>query len=116
MTNDSSTATDGTASANNEAKTKAEQTLADNKEAVAEYVEAKANYDATVSKAEELNAAVEAAANELKNKGVTVTTSSQVVNSVADVEALQAQNDATIAKPIAKQLLLIRFWHNMQLI
>lgn len=98
VTNDSSTATDGTASANNEAKTKAEQTLADNKEAVAEYVEAKANYDATVSKAEELNAAVEAAANELKNKGVTVTTSSQVVNSVADVEALQAQNDATIAQ------------------
>ncbi|MCO4669941.1 Cell surface antigen I/II [Streptococcus infantarius subsp. infantarius] len=98
VTNDSSTATDGTASANNEAKTKAEQTLADNKEAVAEYVEAKANYDATVSKAEELNAAVEAATNELKNKGVTVTTSSQVVNSVADVEALQAQNDATIAQ------------------
>ncbi|WAK63921.1 hypothetical protein OQG81_03425 [Streptococcus macedonicus] len=55
---------------------------------VAEYVEAKANYDATVSKAEELNAAVEAAANELKNEDITVTTSSQVVNSVADVEAL----------------------------
>ena len=103
VTNDSSTATDGTASANNEAKTKAEQTLADNKEAVAEYVEAKANYDATVSKAEELNAAVEAAANELKNKGVTVTTSSQVVNSVADVEALQAQNDATITQANSKK-------------
>lgn len=96
--NDPSTATDGTAEANKIAKTTAEQTLADNKEAVANYIEAKANYDATVSKAEELNAAVEAAANELKNKGVTVTTSSQVVNSVADVEALQAQNDATIAK------------------
>ncbi|MCC9885522.1 LPXTG cell wall anchor domain-containing protein [Streptococcus agalactiae] len=98
VTNDSSTATNGTASANNEAKKKAEQTLAENKKAVADYVEAKAKYDATVAKADELNAAVEAAANELKNKGVTVTTSSQVVNSAAEVDALQAQNDAAIAQ------------------
>lgn len=32
-----------------------------------------------------------------------VTTSSQVVNSVADVEALQAQNDATIAQANSKK-------------
>ena len=98
VTNDSSTATDGTASANNEAKTKSEQTLADNKKAVANYIEAKANYDETIAKAEELNAAVEASVNELKNKGVTVTTSSQVIHSVAELEKLQAQNDAAVAQ------------------
>ncbi|MFC3928845.1 SspB-related isopeptide-forming adhesin [Streptococcus caprae] len=98
VTNDSSTATNGSSEANKVAKTSAEQTLAENKKAVADYVDAKAKYDATVAKADELNAAVEAAANELKNKGVSVTTSSQVVNSAAEVEALQAQNDAAIVQ------------------
>ena len=107
--NDSSTATDGTASANNDAKTKAEQTLADNKEAVAEYVEAKANYDVTVSKAEELNAAVEAAANELKNKGVTVIL-------LQKLKLCKHKTMLLSPKQTVKKLLLMRFWHNMLLI
>ena len=99
VSNDSSTATDGTAQANEAAKVTAQQTLDNNKAAVNNYIIAKDKYDATVSQAATLNSAVEAAANDIKSKGINVTTTSQVVNSVDEVTALQnllAQNLQTV--------------------
>lgn len=97
LSNDPSTATDGTVQANKVAQKKAEQTLETNKQAVATYTTAKANYDATVTEAKTLNQAVDVATTELKNKGVTVTTRAKVANTVAEVEALRKQNEVAIA-------------------
>lgn len=97
VTTNTATATDGTAKANNEAKKVADSTLDSNKKAVETYVADKKTYDAIVAQATTLNQAVEAAVTELKNKGVSVTTTTKVVTSVEAVKTLQAQNDAAIA-------------------
>lgn len=97
VANDSQTATDGSSAANKQAKSVAEQTLSQNKKAVDIYVNQKAIYDATIAQATTLNQDIEAAANELKAKGVMVNTTAKVVHSVEEVEALQKQNEAAIA-------------------
>ena len=97
VTTDGSTATDGSAAKNKQATEVAKKTLKGNQESVKTYELNKATYDATVAEAKTLNQAVESAANALKDKGVTVTTTEKVVTSVAEVEALRKQNEATIA-------------------
>ena len=97
VTTDGSTATDGSAAKNKQATEVAKKTLKGNQESVKTYELNKATYDATVAEAKTLNQAVESAANALKDKGVTVTTTEKVVTSVAEVETLRKQNEATIA-------------------
>ena len=97
VTTDGSTATDGSAAKNKQATEVAKKTLKGNQESVKTYELNKATYDATVAEAKTLNQAVESAANALKDKGVTVTTTEKVVTSVAEVEALRKQNEAAIA-------------------
>ena len=97
VTNDGSTATDGSAPQNKKATQTAKQVLSDNQQAVTEYLGEKAKYDATVKQATILNQAVEAAATDLKKQDVTVNVVTRTVSSVAEVEALQKQNEQAIA-------------------
>ena len=98
VTTDNSTTTDGSATKNKQAAETAKKVLTTNQTAVQTYIGEKAVYDATVAQATTLNHAVEAATLELKNKGVTVTTTAKVVSTVAEVEALRKQNEEAIAK------------------
>ena len=97
VTNDGSTATDGTASKNKEAATTAKKVLSENKKAVADYLVEKGNYDSTVEQATALNKAVESASEQLKKEKVDVKVVTRTVSSVAEVEALKKQNDQAIA-------------------
>lgn len=97
VTNDGSTATDGTASKNKEAVTKAKKVLSENKKAVADYLVEKGNYDTTVKQATILNKAVESASEQLKKAKVDVKVVTRTVSSVKEVEALQKKNDQAIA-------------------
>ena len=72
MTNDGSTATDGTTTQNNKVTQTAKKVLAGNQQVVSTYLEEKGKYEATVKQATELNQAVEAAAIDLEKKDVTV--------------------------------------------
>ena len=97
VTNDSSTATDGSADKNKKATQTAKQVLSDNKKAVADYLVEKGNYDTTVEQATTLNKAVESASEQLKKEKVDVKVVTRTVSSVAEVEALKKQNDQAIA-------------------
>ena len=97
VTNDGSTATDGSAPQNKKATQTAKHTLSENQQAVSTYLEEKGKYEATVKQATILNQAVEAATTDLKKQGVTVDTVTHTVSSVAEVEALQKQNEQAIA-------------------
>ena len=97
VTNDGSTATDGSADKNKKATQTAKQVLSYNQQAVTKYLGEKAKYDATVKQATILNQAVEAASTELKKQDVTVNVVTRTVSSVAEVEALQKQNEQAIA-------------------
>ena len=97
VTNDSSTATDGSADQNKKATQTAKQVLSDNKKAVADYLVEKGNYDTTVEQATALNKAVESASEQLKKEKVDVKVVTRTVSSVAEVEALKKQNDQAIA-------------------
>lgn len=97
VTNDGSTATDGTADKNKKATQTAKKVLAENQQAVSTYLEEKGKYEATVKQATELNQAVETATAELKKSDVTVSVVTRTVSSVAEVEALKKQNDQAIA-------------------
>ena len=97
VTNDGSTATDGTATQNKKATQTAKNTLSENQQAVSTYLEEKGKYEATVKQATILNQAVEAATTDLKKQGVTVDAVTRTVSSVAEVEALKKANDQAIA-------------------
>ena len=97
VTNDGSTATDGTADKNKQATKTAKKVLEENQQAVSTYLGEKSKYDATVKQATILNQAVEAAATDLKKQDVTVNEVTRTVSSVAEVEALQKQNEQAIA-------------------
>ena len=97
VTNDGSTATDGSADQNKKATQTAKQVLSDNQQAVTEYLGEKAKYDATVEQATALNKAVESASEQLKKEKVDVKVVTRTVSSVAEVEALKKQNDQAIA-------------------
>lgn len=105
VTNDGSTATDGSADQNKKATQTAKQVLSDNQQAVTKYLGEKSKYDATVKQATILNQAVEAAATDLKKQGVTVNEVTRTVSSVAEVEALQKQNEQAIATAKRKVVL-----------
>ena len=102
VTNDGSTATDGTATQNNKATQTAKKVLAGNQQAVSTYLEEKGKYEATVKQATELNQAVEAAAIDLEKKDVTVKVVTRTVSSIAEVEELKKQNDKAIATAKSK--------------
>ena len=97
VTNDGSTATDGTASKNKEVATTAKKVLSENKKAVADYLVEKGNYDTTVKQATILNKAVESASEQLKKEKVDVKDVTRTVSSVKEVEELQKKNDQAIA-------------------
>ncbi|HGH7823412.1 TPA: SspB-related isopeptide-forming adhesin [Streptococcus agalactiae] len=97
VTNDGSTATDGSADQNKKATQTAKQVLSDNQQAVTKYLGEKAKYDATVEQATALNKAVESASVQLKKEKVDVKVVTRTVSSVAEVEALKKQNDQAIA-------------------
>ena len=97
VTNDGSTATDGTADKNKQATKTAKQVLSENKKAVEIYQDEKSKYDATVEQATALNKAVESASEQLKKEKVDVKVVTRTVSSVAEVEALKKQNDQAIA-------------------
>ena len=97
VTNDSSTATDGTATQNKKATQTAKQVLSDNQQAVTNYLGEKSKYDATVEQATALNKAVESASEQLKKEKVDVKVVTRTVSSVAEVEALKKQNEQAIA-------------------
>jgi len=97
VTNDGSTATDGTATQNNKATQTAKKVLAGNQQAVSTYLEEKGKYEATVKQATALNKAVESAFEQLKKEKVDVKVVTRTVSSVAEVEALQKQNEQAIA-------------------
>ena len=97
VTNDGSTATDGSADQNKKATQTAKQVLSDNQQAVTKYLGEKAKYDATVKQATALNKAVESASEQLKKENVDVKVVTRTVSSVAEVEALKKQNDQAIA-------------------
>ena len=97
VTNDGSTATDGTADKNKKATQTAKQVLSENKKAVTIYQDEKSKYDATVEQATALNKAVESASEQLKKEKVDVKVVTRTVSSVAEVEALKKQNDQAIA-------------------
>ena len=105
VTNDGSTATDGTATQNKKATQTAKNTLSENQQAVSTYLKEKGKYEATVKQATILNQAVEAAATDLKKQGVTVNEVTRTVSSVAEVEALQKQNEQAIATAKRKVVL-----------
>ncbi len=97
VTNDSSTATDGTADQNKKATQTAKQVLSDNQQAVTKYLGEKSKYDATVEQATALNKAVESASEQLKKEKVDVKVVTRTVSSVAEVEALKKLNDQAIS-------------------
>lgn len=97
VTNDGSTATDGTADKNKQATKTAKKVLEENQQAVSTYLDEKAKYDATVEQATALNKAVESASEQLKKEKVDVKVVTRTVSSVAEVEALKKQNDQAIA-------------------
>ncbi|MCY7072984.1 SspB-related isopeptide-forming adhesin [Streptococcus oralis] len=97
VTNDSSTATDGSADQNKKATQTAKQVLSDNQQAVTKYLDEKSKYDATVEQATALNKAVESASEQLKKEKVDVKVVTRTVSSVAEVEALKKQNEQAIA-------------------
>ena len=97
VTNDGSTATDGSATQNKQAASTAKQVLSENKKAVTNYLGEKSKYDATVEQATALNKAVESASEQLKKESVDVKVITRTVSSVAEVEALKKQNDQAIA-------------------
>ena len=97
VTNDSSTATDGSADKNKKATQTAKQVLSDNQQAVTKYQDEKSKYDATVEQATALNKAVESASEQLKKENVDVKVVTRTVSSVAEVEALKKQNEQAIA-------------------
>ncbi len=97
VTNDGSTATDGSAAQNKKATQTAKQVLSDNQQAVTKYLDEKSKYDATVEQATALNKAVESASEQLKKEKVDVKVVTRTVSSVAEVEALKKQNDQAIA-------------------
>lgn len=97
VTNDGSTATDGSADQNKKATQTAKQVLSDNQQAVTKYLGEKSKYDATVKQATALNKAVESAFEQLKKEKVDVKVVTRTVSSVAEVEALQKQNEQAIA-------------------
>ena len=97
VTNDGSTATDGSAAQNKKATQTAKQVLSDNQQAVTKYLGEKSKYDATVEQATALNKAVESASEQLKQAKVDVKVVTRTVSSVAEVEALKKQNDQAIA-------------------
>ena len=97
VTNDGSTATDGTADKNKQATKTAKKVLEENQQAVSTYLGEKAKYDATVEQATALNKAVESASEQLKKEKVDVKVVTRTVSSVAEVEALKKQNDQAIA-------------------
>ena len=97
VTNDGSTATDGSADQNKKATQTAKQVLSDNQQAVTKYLGEKSKYDATVQQATSLNKAVDTATAELKKNDVTVSVVTRTVTSVAEVEALKKLNDQAIA-------------------
>ena len=105
VTNDGSTATDGTATQNNKATQTAKKVLAGNQQAVSTYLEEKGKYEATVKQATELNQAVEAAAIDLEKKDVTVKVVTRTVSSIAEVEELKKANDQAIATAKRKVVL-----------
>lgn len=105
VTNDGSTATDGTADQNKKATQTAKQVLSENQQAVSTYLEEKGKYEATVKQATILNQAVEAATTDLKKQGVTVDAVTRTVSSVAEVEALKKANDQAIAAAKRKVVL-----------
>ena len=105
VTNDGSTATDGTADQNKKATQTAKQVLSENQQAVSIYLEEKGKYEATVKQATILNQAVEAATTDLKKQGVTVDAVTRTVSSVAEVEALKKANDQAIAAAKRKVVL-----------
>lgn len=96
VTNEGSTATDGSADQNKKATQTAKQVLSDNQQAVTTYLGEKAKYDATVEQATALNKAVESASEQLKKEKVDVKVVTRTVSSVAEVEALKKQNDQAI--------------------
>ena len=97
VTNDGSTATDGSADQNKKATQTAKQVLSDNQQAVTTYQDEKSKYDATVEQATTLNKAVESASEQLKKEKVDVKVVTRTVSSVAEVEALKKQNEQAIA-------------------
>ena len=97
VTNDGSTATDGTADKNKQATKTAKKVLEENQQAVSTYLDEKAKYDATVEQATALNKAVESASEQLKKEKVDVKVVTRTVSSVAEVEALKKLNDQAIA-------------------
>ena len=97
VTNDSSTATDGSADKNKKATQTAKQVLSENQQAVTKYQDEKSKYDATVEQATTLNKAVESASEQLKKEKVDVKVVTRTVSSVAEVEALKKQNEQAIA-------------------
>lgn len=97
VTNDGSTATDGSADQNKKATQTAKQVLSDNQQAVTTYLGEKAKYDATVEQATALNKAVESASEQLKKEKVDVKVVTRTVSSVAEVEALKKLNDQAIS-------------------
>ncbi|EGL85586.1 glucan-binding protein C [Streptococcus oralis SK255] len=105
VTNDGSTATDGTATQNKKSTQTAKQVLSQNQQAVSTYLEEKGKYEATVKQATILNQAVEAATTDLKKQGVTVDAVTRTVSSVAEVEALKKANDQAIATAKRKVVL-----------
>lgn len=97
VTNDSSTATDGTADKNKQATKTAKKVLEENQQAVSTYLGEKAKYDATVEQATALNKAVESASEQLKKEKVDVKVVTRTVSSVAEVEVLKKLNDQAIS-------------------
>lgn len=97
VTNEGSTATDGTADKNKQATETAKKVLSENHQAVSTYLEEKGKYEATVEQATALNKAVESASEQLKKEKVDVKVVTRTVSSVAEVEALKKQNDQAIA-------------------
>ena len=89
VTNDGSTATDGTASKNKEAVITSKKVLSENKKAVADYLVEKDTYDTTVKQATTLNKAVESASEQLEKEKVDVKVVTRTVSSVKEVEELQ---------------------------
>lgn len=97
VTNNGSTATDGSADQNKKATQTAKQVLSDNQQAVTKYLGEKSKYDATVKQANTLNKAVESAYEQLNKEKVDVKVVTRTVSSVKEVEALQKKNEQAIA-------------------
>ena len=97
VTNNGSTATDGSVGQNKKATQTAKQILSDNQQAVTKYLGEKSKYDTTVKQATTLNKAVESASEQLKKEKVDVEVVTRTVSSVKEVEELQKKNEQAIA-------------------